>query len=149
MDVPYGFTDLENTWGFWESTLHETYAASASNVSGSARSWPSVEQIDDPGLPQAQKMNNHEVPSYFDFLANNTSKELHSGSIPFEKNLVCWQLTNLKGFIAKQVQCQSGLFLKHEASVKTLLFDIKMMVSPMQIDSPFCCANTTVTVRQS
>ena len=74
----------------------ETNAASASNVSGSARSWPTLEQVDgstaagpmaqdhlmttetlDEGLilPQAQKMNNHEVPSYFDSLANNTAKE--------------------------------------------------------------------------
>ena len=132
----------------------ETHAASASNVSGSARSWPTLEQVDGstaagshgPGstethdegliLPQAQKMNNHEVPSYSDFLANNTSKELHSGSIPFGKNLVCWHVTNLKGFIAKQVQCQSGLFLKHEATVNTLLFDKKMMVFLMQSTVP-------------
>ena len=71
-------------------------------------------------LPQAQKMTNHEVPSYFDSLANNTSKELHSGSIPFGQSLICWHVTNLSGFIAKQVPCLSGLFLKHEANVKTL-----------------------------
>ena len=84
-------------------------------------------------LPQAQKMNNHEVPSYFDSLANNTSKQLRSGSIPFGKSLICWHVTNLLGFIAKQVPCQSGLFLKHEANVKTLLFDIRMMVFLMQL----------------
>ena len=88
-------------------------------------------------LPQAQKMNNHEVPSYSDFLPNNTSKESHSGSIPFGKSLICWRVTNLSGFIAKQVPCQSGLFLKHEANVKTLLFDIKMMVFLMQSTVPF------------
>ena len=84
-------------------------------------------------LPQAQKMNNHEVQSYFDSLANNTSKELHSGSILFGKSLICWHVTNLSGFIAKQVPCLSGLFLKHEANVKTLLFDIRMMVFLMQL----------------
>ena len=63
-------------------------------------------------LPQAQKMNNHEVPSYSDPHANNTSKELHSGSIPFGKSLICWHETNLLGFIAKQVPCQSGLFFE-------------------------------------
>ena len=87
-------------------------------------------------LPQAQKMNNHEVPSYFDSLVNNTSKELHSGSIPFRKSPVCWHVTNLSEFIAKQVPCQSGLFLKHEAYTKTLLLDIRMMVFPLQLTVP-------------
>ena len=87
-------------------------------------------------LPQAQKMNNHEVPSYFDSLANNTSKELPSGSIPFGKSPMCWHATKLPEFIAKQVPCQSGLFLKHEANVKILLFEIKMMVSRMQLAVP-------------
>ena len=61
-------------------------------------------------LPQAQKMNNHQVPSYIDSLANNTSKELHSGSIPFGKGLVCWHVTKLREFIAKQAPCQSDFF---------------------------------------
>ena len=39
--------------------------------------------------------------------------------------------------------------MKHEPNVKTLLLDIKMMVSHLQIDSSFYCANTTITVRQS
>ena len=87
-------------------------------------------------LPQAQKMNNHEVPSYFDSLANNTSKELQSGSIPFGRSPICWHVTNLSEFIAKQVPCQSGLFLKHEANAKTLFFDIRMMVFLMQLTVP-------------
>ena len=37
---------------------------------------------------EAPKMNNREVPSYFDSLANNTSKQLRSGSIPFGKSLI-------------------------------------------------------------
>ena len=55
---------------------------------------------------QAPKMNNREVPSYFDSLANNTSKELPNGSIPFGKSPICWRVTNLLEFIAKQVPCQ-------------------------------------------
>ena len=84
-------------------------------------------------LPQAQKMNNHEVPSYFDSLASNTSKELQSGSIPFGKSPICWYVTNLSEFIAKQVPCQSGLLLKHAANAKTLLLDIRMMAFLMQL----------------
>ena len=87
-------------------------------------------------LPQAQKMNNHEVPSFFDSLANNTSKELHSGSIPFGKSLVCWHVTNLLEFIAKQAPCQSDLFLRQEANLRTLLSVIKMMVFLMQSTVP-------------
>ena len=146
----------------------ETYAASASNVSGSARSWPSLEQVDgstaagsqdhlmitethdeDLILSPAPKMNNHEVLSYFAFLANNTSKGLQSGSIHFGKNPICWRVTNMSEFIAKQVPCRSDLFLKHEANAKTLLLDLRMMVFPYEIDSPFCSAKTTITVRQS
>ena len=130
----------------------ETHAASASNVSRSARSCLQMNKLmaaqpqgpmaqvhlmttgtHDEGLilPQAQKMNNHEVPSYSDFLANNTSKGLHSGSIPFGKKLVCSER-----IIAKQVPCPSGLFLKHEPNVKTLLLDFKMMVSPKLLIVP-------------
>ena len=70
-------------------------------------------------------------------LANNTSKGLQSGSIPFGKNPICWRVTNLSEFIAKQVPCQSGLFLKHEANAKTLLLDMRMMVFLMRLTVPF------------
>ena len=87
-------------------------------------------------LPQAQKMNNHEVPFYFDSLVNYISKELHSGSIPFGMNLVSWHVTNLSEPIAKQAPCQSALFSKHNANVKTLLPTFKMMVLPLQPTVP-------------
>ena len=87
-------------------------------------------------LPQAQKMNKHEVPSYLNSPTNNTSKELHSGSIPLWKSLVCWHVTNLLEFIAKQVPCQLDLFLKREANVKTLLSVLRMMVFLMQSTVP-------------
>ena len=48
-------------------------------------------------LPQSQKMNNHELPSYSDSLVNNISKELHSGSIPVGMNLVCWLVVHWYG----------------------------------------------------
>ena len=121
MDVPYGFTYLENTWDF-DSTYrdgteiqcpHRTYVQvrdicclsikcfrfgkilAYTRPSWQLHSrrvpWPRViwwqQKTHDEGLilPQAQKMNNHEVPFYSDSLANNTSKELHSGSMPFGK----------------------------------------------------------------
>ena len=134
----------------------ETHAASASHVSGSARSWPSREQVDGstaagshgPGSSDdnrntrrrldtlSPKMNNSVVPFYFDSLANNTTKGLQSGSITFGKNPICQRATNLSKFIAKQVLCQSGLFLKHEPNVRTSLLDFRMMVSLMQLTVP-------------
>ena len=82
---------------------------------------------------QAPKMNKHEVPSYFDSLANNTSKGLPSGSLFHVRNTTCQHTTNLSEFIAKQVRCQSALFFKHEANAKTWLFDIRMMVLLVQL----------------
>ena len=85
----------------------ETYAASASNVSGSARSWPSAEQVDgstaagsrgpdhlmttetqDEDLIRSQtpKMNRHEVLFNYNSLANNTTKGKQSGPITFGKD---------------------------------------------------------------
>ena len=102
----------------------ETYAASTSNVSGSARSWPALEQVDGstaagshgPGssdvnrntrrrldTSQALLMNMREVPSYYDSLVNSTSKGLQSGSLPFGKNPICWRVRNLSEF-----NCEAG-----------------------------------------
>ena len=85
---------------------------------------------------QAPKMNKHEVPFYSGSLANNTTKGLQSGSIISGKNPICQHTTNLSEFIAKQFPCRSGLFLKHEPNVKTLLLDFKMMVSSKPLIAP-------------
>ncbi len=100
-------------------------------------------------LSQALRMNMHEVPSYYGSLVNNTTLELQSGSIIFGKNQICQLTMSLSEFIAKQVLRRAGLYLKYEPNVKTLLLDIKTMVFPFAINSPFCCTNTTITVRQS
>ena len=67
-------------------------------------------------------------------------EQYHKGITKWIDNLwenpTCQPTTNLSEFIAKQVLCRSGLFLKHEPNVKTLLLDIKMMVSPMQLTVP-------------
>ena len=98
---------------------------------------------------QAPKTNRHEVPYKNNFLANNTTQGLQSGSITFGRDPICQRATNLSEFIAKQVPCQSGLFLKHEAKVRTLLLDTRIDGIPYAINSPFCCANTNIIVRQS
>ena len=95
-------------------------------------------EIQDEGLirSQALKTTKREVPYYFESLVSNTTKELRYGSMSFGKNPICPYTKNLSEFIAKQVLCRPDLYLKHEPSVKTLLLDIKMMVSPMQLTVP-------------
>ena len=86
-------------------------------------------QDEDSTRSQAPKMNKHGVPFHYDSHVSNTTLELRIGSTIFGKSIQ----QHLSEFIAKQVPCRSGLFLKHEPNVKTLLLDIKMMVSPMQL----------------
>ena len=104
------FAEMEQNYSSLTARLCKVEGdiVSASSVSGSARSWHVLGPMTSPKpqgpmarghlittethdegliLLQAQKMNNHEVPSYFESLSNNTSKELHSGSIPFGKSL--------------------------------------------------------------
>ena len=117
----------------------ETSAASASNISGSARSWPSLEQVDgstatgshSPGsssdnrnarrrldFPQTLMRSMREVPSCYGSHANNTTNEVDQGSV-------------------KNPTCRSSLYLKHDANVKTLLLDIKMVVFPLRLTVPY------------
>ena len=91
-------------------------------------------------LPQALLMNTREVPSYYDSLANNTTKGSQSASILFGKNPTCQPTRDLSQFIVKQVPRRSGLYLRHEPNVKTLLSDFKMMASPMRLTVPFAAS---------
>ena len=84
-------------------------------------------------LSQAPRMNMREVPSYYGSHVNSTTLALLIGSIIFGKNPTCQPTINLLRFIVRQVPCRSGLYLKHEANVKTLLLDIKMMVFPKRL----------------
>ena len=68
-----------------------------------------------------------------DLIFPQDTKGLRSGSIILGKNPTCQPTRNLVRFIVKQVPCRSGLYLKHEANVKTLLLDIKMVVFPMRL----------------
>ena len=95
-------------------------------------------------------MSNHEVPSYFDSVANNTSKALHSGSIPF------WEESNLLASNKPvRIHCKAGsvsVRLVFEARGKCKDFNAQYKDDgvPYAINSPFfCCTNTTITVRQS
>ena len=125
----------------------ETYAASASNVSGSARSWPSLEQVDGstaagshgPGASNDNRNTRRRLDTSSSpadeharsavlvrFHVNSTILELRSGSILFGKGPTYQPTINLSQFIARQAPCQAGLYLKQEPNVKTLLPDIKI-----------------------
>ena len=100
-------------------------------------------------LPQALLMNMREVPSYYDSRANNTTKELQSGSMFSVKKPTCLPTIGLLQLIVKQVPRRSGMYLNLEPNVKILFSDIKDNDIPYEIDNPFCNAKTTITVRQS
>ena len=100
-------------------------------------------------LSLVPKMNKHEVPSYDCSLANNTTKGLRSGSIIFEKNPMCQPTTNMPEFIAKQDLCRPDSCSKQETNVRTFLARYKDDGLSYEIYIPFCCAKTSITVRQS
>ena len=87
--------------------------------------------------PQTLLMNMREVQSYYDSLANNSTKGLQSGSILSVKNPTCQPTMDLSQFIVKQVPRRSGSYLNHEPNVKILLSDIKTMASPLRLTIPF------------
>ena len=156
-------------------TTLETNATSVSSGSRSARSWNILGHCDGstatgslgshrPGSSDDNRNTRRGLDTFsspedeqsrsavllrFPFGPYHTTKVLQSGSIIFGKNPICQHTTSLSEFIVKQVLCRSGLYLKHEPNVKTLLLDIKDDGIPYAIDSPFCCTNAKIIVRQS
>ena len=105
----------------------ETHAASA----GSVRSRPTLEQVDGSTAagshgPESSYDNRntrrrlHTSSStedeqsrsavLFRSLANNTSKGLQSGSIPFWKNPICWRVTNLSDLLLSRFRVSQACF---------------------------------------
>ena len=146
----------------------ETDAASGSSSPDSTRSWNMLGHSD--GSTATGSLGSHDPGSSDD--NKNTRRRLDTSSsledeharsavllrFPFEQyhtgitfgeNQTFQSTMNPSESIAKQVLCRSGLYLKQEPNVKTLLLGVKMMVSPNEIDSPFCSARTTIAVRQS
>ena len=150
-DFSTRLTEMEQNFSALTARMckFETNAASASNVSGLARSWPTLEQVDDstaagsdgPGSSD----DNRNTRRRLDTLSSTEDEQSRSAVLlrfPCEqylKGITKWidnlweesdmlACNNLSEFIAKQVPCQSGLFLKHEANAKTLLLDLRMMV---------------------
>ena len=132
----------------------ETYAASASHVSGSARSWPSVEQVDGstaarshgPGSSGANRNTRRRLDTFSSpedeharsaVLLRFPCEQYHKGITKWIDNL--WEESNMPVCNKPvRIHCKagSGLFLKRELNVKTLLHDTKMMVFLMRLTVP-------------
>ena len=125
----------------------EINAASASHVSGSARSWakrwlyrfPWSRIDEDLTHTPAPKMNNHEV----------ASKGSQIGSTTFGKNPICQCARNLSEFIAKEGPCQSCLFFETRAKCQDFVARYEDDGIDNAINRPFSCANTNSMFRQS
>ena len=100
-------------------------------------------------LLQAQKMNKSVVPFYYDLCANNTSKELPSGSIPFldESSMQAFHKPVRNHCKAVSVSVR----LVSETRAKSQHFVVREKDDGFSdaIDSPFCCTKTNIIVRQS
>ena len=94
-------------------------------------------------------MNMREVPSYYDSLANKTTKGLQSGSIRSVKKPTCMPTIGLLQFIVKQVPRRSGFVFESRAKCQDFVVRCKDNGIPNEIDSPFCNTKTAITVRQS
>ena len=155
-------------------TSLEQNAASGSSSPDSARSWNAYLDIVTapqplgPSGPMAQgrlmtveirgvglirspvpKMNQHEVPFYWGSRVNSTTLELRTGSIIF------WETSNIPAHKKPvRIHCKAGsvsarLVFETRAKCQDFFVRYKDDGIPYAINSPFCCAKTTFTVRQS
>ena len=90
-------------------------------------------------LSQALKMNMHEVPSYHGSRANNS----------------VWEESNMPAYNKPvRIHCKAGsvsarLVFETRAKCEDFVARFKDVSIPYEIDSPFCCAKTTISVRHS
>ena len=100
-------------------------------------------------VPQAQKMNNHEVPSYSNSFANNIFKGIihwidtlwdESGMLACNKpTRIHWEGGSVwvKFIFETRGKCQDFIVRFQDDCI------------PLAINSPFCCASTSITVHHS
>ena len=103
-------------------TTLEMNATSVSSGSGSARSWNVLGHSD--GSTATGSLGSHGPGS------SDDNREIQDEDL-IRSQAPKMNYREVSEFIAKQVPCRSGLFVKHEPNVKTLLLDIKMMVFPV------------------
>ena len=155
-------------------TTLETNATTVSSGSGSARSWNMLGQSNGstatgslgshgPGssddsrstrrqtliLSLVPKINRHEVPFYYDSLR----EQYHKGITIWINNL--WERSNMPAYNKPvRIHCKAGsvsvrFVFETRAKCQDFVARYKDDCIPYAIDSPFCCTNTNITVRQS
>ena len=148
----------------------ETYAASASIVSGSARSWPSGEQVDGstaakshgPGSSDDNRNTRRRLDTLSSpedeqsrsaFFLRFPCEQYHKGITKSIDNL--WEESNMPTCNKLvRIHCKAGsvsvrLVFETRAKRQDRIPRYKDDGIPHAINSPFCSANTNIVVRQS
>ena len=170
-DFASRLTEMEQNFSAISARMckFETCAASASNVSGSARSWPTLEHVDGstaagshgPGSSDDNRNTRRHDPS--SSAEDEQSRSAVLFRFPCEqylKGVTQWidTLWDESGMLAcnkpTKIHCKAGsvsVRLVFEARGKCQDFIVRYKDDgiPETINSCFCCADTTVTVRQS
>ena len=148
----------------------ETYAASASNVSGSARSWPSLEQVDGstaagsqgPGSSNDNRNTRRRLDTSSSLadeharsavLLRFLCEQYHTGITKWINTL--WERSNMPVDNSPVlIHCEAGsvsarLVFQSRTKCQHFVARCKDDGISFEIDSPFCSVKTTITVRQS
>ena len=148
----------------------ETYAASASNVSGSARSWPLVGQVDGstaagshgPGSSDDNRNTRRRLDTFSSpedeqarsaILLRFPCEQFHKGITKWINNLC--EESNMPAYKKPvRIHCKAGslsarLVFETRAKCQDFVARYKDDGIPYEINSPFCCAQTTITVCQA
>ena len=148
----------------------ETYAASASNVSGSAKSWPTLEHVDGstaagshaPGSSDDNRNTRRRLdpPSSAEDEQSRSAVLFRLPCGQYLKGVTQWidTLWDESGMLAcnkpTRIHCKAGsvsVRLVFETRGKCQDFIVRYKDDDIlyAINSPLCCTNTTITVRQS
>ena len=148
----------------------ETYAASASNVTCSARSWPSLEQVDgsiaagshgpgssDDNRNTGRRLDTSSSPedehARSAVLLRFPCEQFHKGITKWINNL--WEASNMSAHNKPvRIHCKAGsmsvrLVFESRSKCQDFVARYKDDGIPYEIDSPFCSVKTTVAVTQS
>ena len=166
-DFPTRLTEMEQNLSTLTARMCkvETYAASASNVSGSAQSWSSVEQVDGRRVPWPGSSDDNrntrrrlvtlfspedEQPCSAVFL-RFPCEQYNKGITKWIDNL--WEESNMPVCNkVVRIDCKAGslsvrLVFETRAKCQDFVTRYKDDGIPYAINSPFCCANTCPSIQ--
>ena len=171
-DFATRLTEMEQSFSTLTARLCkvETYAAAASNVSGSAGSWPSLEQVDGstaagshgPGSSNENRSTRRRLDissspadehARSSVLLRFSCEQHHAGITKWINTL--WERSNIPADNKPvTIHCQAGsmsvrLVFGIRGKCQDFVARYKDDGIPYEIDSPFCSVITTIAVRQS